>query len=94
MDYLHLTRLNHIVAEHPVHNENSEYVKSKHLVVPERGFDEAKMNYTQSDVELKMPAQYRQDVREAKEHQRRYKEWREQFQDVNKAHRKAKMAYK
>ncbi|CAD8103105.1 unnamed protein product [Paramecium sonneborni] len=93
VDYLHQHPINHLITQHPLQSTSQSFLKKKLLQIPEKQFDETKINY-QTQPELKRPEDYRKDLQEAKSNQVKYHQWRSQFQDVNKAYKKAKLGFK
>ncbi|CAD8189033.1 unnamed protein product [Paramecium octaurelia] len=93
VDYLHQHTINHLISDHPTLKNGPQFLQKKLLSVPDKTFDESKLNY-ETETKLKKPKEQFQDLLIAKENQRKFHQWRSEYQDVNRAFKKAKQCFK
>ncbi|CAD8116634.1 unnamed protein product [Paramecium sonneborni] len=93
VDYLHQHTINHLISDHPTIKSGSQFLQKKLLSVPDKVFDESKLNFL-TESGLKKPKEQFQEMQLTKENQLKYKQWRSEFQDVNRAYKKAKQCFK
>ncbi|CAD8170216.1 unnamed protein product [Paramecium octaurelia] len=91
IDYLNMSKINHIVSDHPVNH--SQEVITKRLEVPEKNYEQQNLALSQV-ITLKKPSGYLAELKETQEQQKKYHQWREEFSEANKAYRKIRQAYK
>ncbi|CAK56927.1 unnamed protein product (macronuclear) [Paramecium tetraurelia] len=91
IDYLNMSKINHIVSDHPV-NHSQEVIR-KRLEIPEKNYVEQNLALSQV-ITLKKPSGYLAELRETQEQQKKFHQWREEFGEANKAYRKIRQAYK
>ncbi|CAD8094011.1 unnamed protein product [Paramecium primaurelia] len=91
IDYLNMSKINHIVSDHPVNN--SQEVITKRLEVPQKNYDQQNLALSQV-ITLKKPSGYLAELKETQEQQKKFHQWREEFSEANKAYRKIRQAYK
>ncbi|CAD8090793.1 unnamed protein product [Paramecium sonneborni] len=91
IDYLNMSKINHIVSDHPI-NHSQEVIK-KRLQLPEKNYDEQNLALSQI-ITLKKPSGYLAELKQTQEQQKKFHQWREEFSEANKAYRKIRQAYK
>ncbi|CAD8200425.1 unnamed protein product [Paramecium pentaurelia] len=90
---LHQHTINHLISDHPTIKNGTEFLEKKLLSVPDKTFDESKLNYI-TGTKLKKPKEQFQEMVIAKENRLKFQQWRSEYQDVNRAFKKAKQCFK
>ncbi|CAD8109231.1 unnamed protein product [Paramecium sonneborni] len=93
VDYLHQHTINHLISDHPTIKNGSQFLQKKLLSVPDKTFDESKLNFL-TEQGLKKPKEQLKEMQVAKENRQKFKQWRSEFHDVNRAYKKAKQCFK